>query len=190
MTDVPASLFGPELLAAYPNAKVILNTRDPNAWLISMRRTLLPLFRWKSFRLLSYVHLGVRNWSTLNELIWSQVLTSSPNSIFTGSITDNELITAFNAHNEAIKALVPRDNLLEFEASRGWEPLCAFLEAPVPDNVPYPSGNSPDDFIKGSLYWRNVAILQALSRALKNVAGITAACFLLTVALRSRNSWI
>ena len=37
------------------------------------------------------------------------------------------------------------ERLLVFEASQGWEPLCAFLGVPVPD-TPYPRENSTADF--------------------------------------------
>lgn len=30
--DLPAAAFAPELIAAYPKAKVILTTRDPESW--------------------------------------------------------------------------------------------------------------------------------------------------------------
>lgn len=30
--DFPAAAFGPELIAAYPNAKVILTNRDVDSW--------------------------------------------------------------------------------------------------------------------------------------------------------------
>ena len=39
----------------------------------------------------------------------------------------------------------PDGRLLVFEASQGWEPLCAFLGVPVPD-TPYPRENSTADF--------------------------------------------
>jgi Sulfotransferase domain len=35
-------------MAAYPNAKVILNTRDPDKWLASMEKTFYVLMSWKS----------------------------------------------------------------------------------------------------------------------------------------------
>lgn len=37
--------------------------------------------------------------------------------------------------------------LLEFSVREGWEPLCKFLEVPVPD-VPFPRVNSSADFQK------------------------------------------
>ena len=36
VTDSPCVNFSDELLAAYPNAKVVLTTRDPDKWLASM----------------------------------------------------------------------------------------------------------------------------------------------------------
>ncbi|MCB9320481.1 MAG: hypothetical protein H6570_14460 [Lewinellaceae bacterium] len=34
-----------------------------------------------------------------------------------------------------------------FEAREGWEPLCKFLNVPIPQ-VPYPRGNDSDQFHK------------------------------------------
>ena len=38
------------------------------------------------------------------------------------------------------------ERLLIYEAGQGWEPLCKFLDAPVPD-APYPSENSRAEFM-------------------------------------------
>jgi Sulfotransferase domain len=48
ITDIPCILFADELMAAYPNAKVVLNTRDPDKWLASMEKTFYVLISWKS----------------------------------------------------------------------------------------------------------------------------------------------
>ena len=41
ITDLPAARFAPELIAAYPNAKVILNKRDDaDAWYRSFDETM------------------------------------------------------------------------------------------------------------------------------------------------------
>ena len=40
-----------------------------------------------------------------------------------------------------VRASVPADRLLVYEMGSGWDPLCAFLGVPVPDE-PYPSENS------------------------------------------------
>ena len=63
-----------------------------------------------------------------------------------GGRTDRtDAMAAFEAHEAAVRALVPEDNLLVFAAADGWAPLCDFLGSPVPD-VPYPRSNSRDEF--------------------------------------------
>jgi hypothetical protein len=44
VTGIPCAIFGPEMLQAYPDAKVILNRRtDDEAWVRSIRSTLIPV---------------------------------------------------------------------------------------------------------------------------------------------------
>ncbi|KAJ5629427.1 hypothetical protein N7528_003084 [Penicillium herquei] len=49
LTDIPPAWFAPELLQAYPEAKVILNRRrDVQAWKCSFRDSILPMMQsWK-----------------------------------------------------------------------------------------------------------------------------------------------
>jgi len=44
----------------------------------------------------------------------------------------DELIQAFVAHNDAVKETIPPSQLLVFEVKDGWEPLCTFLDVPIP----------------------------------------------------------
>ena len=46
--------------------------------------------------------------------------------------TDEWMIDAFDRHNAAVQAYVPADRLLVWRPQDGWEPLCEFLELPVP----------------------------------------------------------
>lgn len=41
---------------------------------------------------------------------------------------------------EVVRATVPEDRLLVFDVRQGWEPLCRFLDVPVPDE-PFPHIN-------------------------------------------------
>ncbi len=41
--------------------------------------------------------------------------------------------------------MVPADRLLVWSPKEGWEPLCAFLELPVPD-APFPHVNDSESF--------------------------------------------
>ena len=69
---------------------------------------------------------------------------------FLGSLMDHlndraYLVDHFRRHTEAVRAAIPPERLLIYEAGQGWEPLCAFLDVAVPE-VPYPSENSTADF--------------------------------------------
>lgn len=43
----------------------------------------------------------------------------------------------FRENNEHVKEVVPKEKLLIYEVKDGWEPLCAFLGAEVPEK-PFP----------------------------------------------------
>ena len=54
-TDAPCANFADELIAAYPNAKVVLSTRDPDAWVVSMEASYYRILAWKPFRFLAAI---------------------------------------------------------------------------------------------------------------------------------------
>ena len=65
---------------------------------------------------------------------------------FEGKFKDKTYaIHKFNSHIEEVKQIVPKDQLLIFEARNGWEPLCEFLNKPIPE-IPYPSTNKSQNF--------------------------------------------
>ena len=47
--DVPVATFGVDLIEAYPEAKVLLNTRDVDAWLGSMGKTAGVVLGWPTW---------------------------------------------------------------------------------------------------------------------------------------------
>ena len=55
------------------------------------------------------------------------------------------VIDCYLRHNQAVRETIPEDRLLEFQAKDGWEPLCEFLDVPVPDE-PYPRTNDLVEF--------------------------------------------
>ena len=54
-------------------------------------------------------------------------------------------VAVFEAHNAAVRAELPPERLLVWEASEGWAPLCAFLGVAVPDE-PFPRVNDREQF--------------------------------------------
>lgn len=122
--DWPASLFWKELREVHPEALVLLSMRDsPETWWQSVNSTILPIARmalapdWKDHR----------DIVTLLER-------------FTGTHQWDDpgiLMAAYERHNESVRKTVPKDQLLEWRAEEGWEPLCRALDLPIPDE-PFP----------------------------------------------------
>ena len=126
--DWPACEFYQELMALYPDARVLLNVRDPDAWYDSMIDTLWVIQRalpWWFPRVARQMH---------DDIIW--------NSRFKGRFTDRrQSIAVYQAHLEEVRRTVPAERLLVFDVKEGWEPLCRFLGQPVPQDVPFPRLN-------------------------------------------------
>lgn len=51
----------------------------------------------------------------------------------------------YRRHYQTIRDTTPSDRLLEYNLKDVWEPLCKFLDKPVP-NVPFPHINDKDSF--------------------------------------------
>ncbi len=49
-------------------------------------------------------------------------------------------IKCFNEHNAKVIRECPKEKLLVYEVGEGWEPLCTFLNKPIP-SVPFPHVN-------------------------------------------------
>jgi len=57
-----------------------------------------------------------------------------------GYLDPKVLKKGYYAHIENVRRAVPRHRLLEYDVKQGWEPLCQFLNVPIP-NVAFPHVN-------------------------------------------------
>jgi hypothetical protein len=62
-----------------------------------------------------------------------------------GSSTPESLARIIETYQDEVVATVPSDRLLVWSVADGWEPLCDFLEVPVPD-APFPRLNDSAQF--------------------------------------------
>lgn len=136
--DWPACNFYRELAQAYPEAKILLSLRDPEKWWESVHNTI--------YQALTADHAGSPpNMQKQMAMARKLILENT----FDGRFEDRDYaISVFNAHNEAVKAAFPADQLLVFDVKEGWEPLCDFLGADIPDE-PFPRVNTTEDFRSG-----------------------------------------
>ena len=140
--DWPGCTFYQELIKTYPDAKVLLNVRDPEAWCQSMTNTVYRVSQPGFFS--SLVPLFVprlrRFIRMTRALIWHTTFGSRER------FEDKAYaLSVFNDHIAEVKRVVPAEKLLVYEVKEGWEPLCAFLGVPVPDK-PFPRLNDSSTF--------------------------------------------
>jgi hypothetical protein len=141
--DWPSCNFWREQLEAYPDAKVILSRRDPERWYESVMNTIWKVSRERPP---SDDPRAKEGSAMAFEVIWD--------GVFDRRMDDKDhVISVYEAHNQAVIDELPADKLLVFEASQGWEPLCAFLDRPVPDQD-YPRVNSSEEFTER---WKSIA---------------------------------
>lgn len=133
--DWPGCSFWESMRARWPEARVLLSKRDPDAWYRSVMRTIRPGSQY----LRSAPDPSLRRVGEMVErLIWQDT--------FDGRIDDRDhAVAVFERHNAAVEASVPADRLLVYEPGEGWERLCTFLGRPVPDE-PFPHANSSEEF--------------------------------------------
>jgi hypothetical protein len=135
--DWPGCTFWSQLAEAYPDAKILLNVRDPQRWYDSYRNVFGQQFR--------HTQPPPPEGVEAMRLIFAATF-GSPMSPNAPGFRDH-VIQAFERHNERVRQAVPRERLLEFQVEQGWEPLCDFLGVPTPQE-PFPHLNDSDSFQK------------------------------------------
>ncbi|PPE75143.1 hypothetical protein C3942_05555 [Solimonas fluminis] len=160
--DNPACVVWRELMAAYPDAKVILtlHPKGPQAWHESTMETIyFTENQWQFQVLRAVTPFGSKFGEMTRKLIWQRG--------HQNTITNREkAIAYYRQHIETIKAEVPADKLLIFSADQGWNPLCEFIGKPVP-TTPFPNINSRAQFqkIKGEMSKGAYVIMAAVAVA-------------------------
>tara|TARA_R110000787_G_scaffold110809_8_gene219548 strand:+ start:3791 stop:4417 length:627 start_codon:yes stop_codon:yes gene_type:complete len=132
--DWPTAAFWQDVAETYPEARIILSTRSAESWYSSISETILATV-W-----------APETWPP-QATEWFTMVSKVLKRSFGDAREKDELIATFHAHEANVKATVPPERLLVHSAKDGWEPLCAFLEVPVP-LTPYPRTNSKEEFFQ------------------------------------------
>ncbi len=134
--DPPAIAFAEELVATYPNAKVILVERDVDDWYQSMDKAVIrsswspwlnflaDVDPWLVGPLRDCHHRWIRGW-------WKA-----------GSEEEmrEKAREMYREHYALVRRITPKERLLEYRLGEGWGPLCRFLGKEVPE-VEFPNVN-------------------------------------------------
>lgn len=126
--DWPSAYYWRTLSDVYPEAKVILTMRSAESWWTSFEATLL-----------KYLQSGDDPQGLGHSVVG--------NKVFSGQADDREhAIAVYNKNIADVIATVAPERLLIHNLGDGWQPLCDFLDLPVP-SVDYPSSNTTSDII-------------------------------------------
>ena len=182
--DMPFVMFYKDFLRIYPDAKVVLTTRDFPSWYESIRHFILGLTGtidcWPVC-LFMWAMDGRRQFTPGYVLRVQHYL-----KVEGCGMTYQEAIEAgpeaaeefFHAWHAEVERSVPAGRLLLHNAKEGWEPLCKFLNLPVPDTA-YPRVNDTASSM------RRLRLLQKISGVI--YFGVPLACLALACCFLKRN---
>lgn len=122
-------------MKAFPEAKVVLTVREPEAWFNSVKNTIYQLnadalsfpgnilskFIGFDKKTAMIQKLSRRNQNRFNQGMFDVIDEGKEASI-----------EYFNAWLNQVKSSVPKEKLLIFDVKQGWKPLCQFLNLPIP----------------------------------------------------------
>ncbi|KAF4341778.1 hypothetical protein FBEOM_4289 [Fusarium beomiforme] len=129
VTDV-ASLYAPQLIETYPDAKVILVIREYDKWFKSVDESVLQHL-WNPIASFSISVVEPVLGSRAGPAARKQML-----GLFQASTVEDARKNGretYERHHRVIREMVPKDQLLEYRMGQGWEPICEFLDKPVPE---------------------------------------------------------
>ncbi|KAE8220238.1 hypothetical protein CF319_g6204 [Tilletia indica] len=143
--DAPSACFYKRLADLYPDAKIIVTTRNAKKWLASMQRT-IGVRRpgdWEWF-LLSNFSSAMRYMTPMWKVtVWKGCFKDLPLAEHILPDFVDEVLDFFRARGELDRVLVYDIDSKE-AGQLGWERVCPFLELPIPEGVSWPDVNASD----------------------------------------------
>jgi hypothetical protein len=130
MVDYPGAMFWREAAATFPDAPVLLSTRPAEDWYRSASNT---------------IFLALQGGPPEGRA-WMEAVRRGLRNTFSDDFGNKDaMIAAYERHNAEVRAEVPAERLIDWTPSDGWDPICAALGVPVPDE-PFPLTNTTNEF--------------------------------------------
>jgi hypothetical protein len=128
--DWPGCTFWEPLMEVFPEAKVLLTVRDPEAWYESAKNSI-----YASLIAGQKGELKEGTQEPPSQEAFQMISTLMWQGTFHGKFEDKAYaIDVFDKHNEAVKRGVPADRLVVHEVKEGWKPLAEMLGVPEPQS--------------------------------------------------------
>lgn len=133
--DWPGAAVWQQTSIAFPQAKVIHTERPEDDWWASFSVTIGKFFILHKTMALPPHIAGLM--VAMDKLLIE--------GIFGGKIERASAIAAYRRNNEKVRDIIAKDRLLVFTPAQGWDPLCKFLNVPVPATA-FPKSHARDEF--------------------------------------------
>ncbi|KIV82648.1 hypothetical protein PV11_04744 [Exophiala sideris] len=178
VTDFPCANFGPELMDAYPDARVVLVERNVDKWVESFGTLIKEAYHPTS------TILGILDPTWMGRISSVGIAMIAA---MTGQTTEKQIMlharTSYEKHYQWVREEVRARSvpLLEYRLGDGWLPLCEFLGKEIPRDangveIPFPHMNEKDNI--QAVF--SVMARKSLGNVVRNV--FAAACVLFLVA--------
>lgn len=133
--DWPAAHYWRELVAHYPDAKVVLTIRDSERWYESVHSTIYQA-------MIQSIDADNPVFERQREMANKIILEDT----FGGRFQDRaHAIGIYEQHNETVQKTLPSSRLLTYQVADGFGPLCQHLGVATPD-AEFPHVNSTEEF--------------------------------------------
>ena len=135
--DLPFICVYKRAMKLFPDAKCVLTIREPETWVRSMESTLcrvtsmskqFPYYFFSYFKSFNKFLMTPPAFVTDPKIRGMDCLRDMVNEIH-----NNRGVDYYNQWLEDVKESVPEERLLVFSVKEGWEPLCQFLNVPIPE---------------------------------------------------------
>ena len=169
--DTSGTFFFEEILAAFPDCKVILSVREEDSWVKSVVNQIEATYAQR-YHKMSMLSPTARKMQYVVDSCIDAVLGSrNPKSTYV-------FRKRYRIHNQHVKSVVPADKLLVYNVKQGWEPLCDFLGCEVP-TVAFPHENIKAEICYKPLEWSR----SGQQRKKEMQRGVLVICSVLVVAV-------
>ncbi len=126
--DWPCAPFWRELSEVFPDAPILLSVRDPDEWWTSASNTI-------------FIAAATYFAPDAPDDGWTRMGRGMCTSFSPAWQDEWAAKAAYQAYNDNVRTTAPRDRLVEWNPSDGWDPICSALGLSVPDH-PFPHVNS------------------------------------------------
>lgn len=144
LSDFPFLGFWEEFVEWYPEAKVILVERDIDRWYASFDTGVISSVFTPIVWVLYYIIEPLRTAKPATSM-WhfeSAVFKCHDQPSF-----QKNAKPTYRQHYDMVRKAIPKERILDYKLGSGWEPLCQFLDEPIP-NEKFPHLNEGVEFAK------------------------------------------